>query len=242
MAFMEPNVFIFIPAYNAAATLPDVIGRIPQSLWPRLSVTVIDDGSSDDTSGIVLNLINEYPSLKLEKLEVNGGYGGAVKRGLTLAGKSGADFAVCVHADGQYPPEKVPEFIDYMIMSKTGILQGSRHKGGGALKGGMPFYKYIAGKALSWLENRTFKLQMTDYHSGFMFYSRQALDSIQFQKLSGSFDFDLEVIASACSKGLKVEELAIPTRYADEKSYLNPITYGLRVLGVLIRYRLGVYK
>jgi len=103
-------------------------------------------------------------------------------------------------------------------------------------------YKFVAGKALGWLENRVFGLDLTDYHSGFLFYSRRALNAIPFHRLSSSFDFDLEMIASAQQCGLRIGELGIPTHYGDEKSYLNPITYGLRVLRVLFKYKTGQYK
>ena len=121
-------------------------------------------------------------------------------------------------------------------------LQGSRHKDDTALAGGMPKYKWLSGKILTWMENRTFGLRMTDYHSGFLVYSRRAASTIPFDQLSTYFDFDLEVIASARARGLMVDELGIPTRYADEDSHLNPIWYGLRCLRVMIRYRMGRYR
>jgi hypothetical protein len=121
------------------------------------------------------------------------------------------------------------------------LLQGSRHKLGTARDGGMPLYKIVAGQALTWLENRCFGLALTDYHSGFLVYSRRALLTIPFTDLSSYFDFDLEVIASAVALGLEVDELGIPTRYAGEKSHLQPIRYGYRVLMVLYRYQLGRY-
>ena len=106
----------------------------------------------------------------------------------------------------------------------------------------MPVYKIVAGKALTWMENLCFGLAMTDYHSGFLMYSRKALRTIPFERLSGYFDFDLEVIATARARGLHISELGIPTRYADEKSHLNPVLYGLRTLRVMVRYRLGRYS
>ena len=107
---------------------------------------------------------------------------------------------------------------------------------------GMPLYKFVAGKLLVWLENKAFGLEMTDYHSGFLLYSRRAIETIPFERLSSYFDFDLEVIACAQARGLKVAELGILTRYADELSHLNPIWCGVRCLLVLLRYRLGRYR
>ena len=105
----------------------------------------------------------------------------------------------------------------------------------------MPFYKYVAGKALTWMENRCFGLQLTDYHSGYLLYSRKALQSIPFEKLSGYFDFDLEVIATARALGLRIAEVGIPTRYGEEKSHLSPVRYGLRALRVMAKFRMGRY-
>jgi glycosyltransferase involved in cell wall biosynthesis len=238
----RPALSIFIPAYNAAATLPEVIARIPKDLWADIgAVTVVNDGSKDDTAGTVMRMMAQYPKLKLHSFHENRGYGQAVRRGLGLCRETGSEYCVCLHADGQYPPEKLVQFLEHMQRHRVDVLQGSRHLQGTARVGGMPIYKIIAGRLLTWMENLCFGLHMTDYHSGFLIYSRKALRSIPFEKLSGYFDFDLEVIASARAAGLHISELGIPTRYAGEKSYLNPVKYGFRVLGVMIRYKLGKY-
>jgi glycosyltransferase involved in cell wall biosynthesis len=238
----RPALSVFIPAYNAAATLPEVIARIPKDLWADIgAVTVINDGSKDDTAGTVMRMMAQYPKLKLHSFHENHGYGQAVRRGLGLCRETGSEFCACLHADGQYPPEKLVQFLEHMQRHRVDVLQGSRHLHGTARAGGMPIYKIIAGKILTGMENLCFGLHMTDYHSGFLMYSHKALRSIPFERLSGYFDFDLEVIASARAAGLHISELGIPTRYADEKSYLNPIRYGFRVLRVMIRYKLGKY-
>lgn len=240
---IESTLGIFIPAYNAASTLPEVIERIPKDLWADIgTVTVIDDGSTDDTAETVLRLAKKYPKLKLHRFEKNRGYGQAVRRGLGFCRESGCEYSVCLHADGQYPPEKLVHFLDHMQRHRVDILQGSRHKDGTARKGGMPRYKIVAGKTLTWMENLCFGLDMTDYHSGFLMYSKRALRSIPFERLSAYFDFDLEVIATARALGLRISEVGIPTRYAGEKSHLNPIRYGFRTLRVMARYRMGRYS
>jgi glycosyltransferase involved in cell wall biosynthesis len=237
-----PALGIFIPAYNAAATLPAVIDRIPKDLWADIgTVTVINDGSRDETAAVVERLCARYPKLRLHSFERNQGYGMAVRRGLGFCRESGCEYSACLHADGQYPPERLVQFLAHMQRRRLDVLQGSRHKEGTARAGGMPRYKIAAGKALTWMENLCFGLDLTDYHSGFLMYSRRALRSIPFERLSLYFDFDLEVIASARALGLRIDELAIPTRYADEKSYLNPVRYGFRVLRVMARYKLGKY-
>jgi len=238
------SVAIFIPSYNAAKTLPDVIERIPDRLWADIeAVFVINDGSADDTDEVVGRLTERWPKLRLVSRQPNRGYGAAVREGLRCcAEQTQADYVACLHADGQYPPEQIRSFMEFMESKGVDVCQGSRHKAGTALEGGMPKYKWLAGVILTWLENKTFGLQMTDYHSGFLLYSRKAAVSIPFEELSHYFDFDLEVIAAARARGLKVDELGIPTRYADEESHLNPIWYGLRCLRVMLRYRLGRYR
>ena len=238
-----PSCAIFVPAYNAARTIGSVIERIPAELWPAVvAAIVIDDGSGDGTGDAVARLQARFPKVRLAAHPENRGYGAAVRTGLQLGRATGADYVVCLHADGQYPPEKLPAFIGHMAANGIDVLQGSRHLDGGARTGGMPAYKIIAGKVLTWMENRAFDLRMTDYHSGFLLYSRRAVETIPFDRLSHYFEFDLEVIACARARGLRVAELGIPTRYAGEESHLNPVRYGLRCLRVMLRYRMGRYR
>jgi glycosyltransferase involved in cell wall biosynthesis len=236
-------VCLFIPAYNAQHTLADVIARIQSADWQIIRrVFIVNDGSTDSTMARGSELSATNPKVTLISFPANKGYGAAVKQGIESCKSLNPDFCVCLHADGQYPPEKIGEFISFMKDNSVDVLQGSRHRDGTALDGNMPFYKFALGKIIVQLENTIFGLRMTDYHSGYLFYSRRALSEIPFERLSSSFDFDLEVIASARARNLKIEELAIPTHYGQETSYLNPITYGLRVLRVLLRYARGFYR
>jgi glycosyltransferase involved in cell wall biosynthesis len=237
-----PAVSLFIPAYNAASTVEEVITRIPGDLWQTVrNVWIIDDGSTDGTAAIIDELSAIHPNIQQVHLTRNKGYGNAVRIGLYLCRNDGCDFAACVHADGQYPPESVLPFVQAMIEKRIDLMQGSRIASGAALRGGMPLYKYVAGRILTAMENRVFGIRLTDYHSGFLVYSRKALDLLPFHRLSASFDFDIEVIASGRVAGMAVAEMPIPARYAGERSYLNPVTYGLRVLWVLMKYKTGWY-
>jgi glycosyltransferase involved in cell wall biosynthesis len=240
---MPGEVSLFIPSYNAAATLGDVVDRIPEGLWDSIRrVYMIDDGSKDATLRVMEGITARYHKCVAVVHDGNRGYGGTVKHGLALCKDDGCRFAVCLHADGQYPPESIGEFVAKMKKEHVDLLQGSRIASGTALSGGMPLYKYIAGRLLTAIENSVFGLALSDYHSGFLVYGHRVLAHILFENLSGSFDFDLEVIAATRAAGLSVGELPIPTRYAGEKSYLNPVIYGLRVLRVVARYGAGRYR
>jgi glycosyltransferase involved in cell wall biosynthesis len=231
-----------MPAYNAARYLPGVLNRFPADLWAQVEhVWIINDGSRDDTKKVVEQLCGGNDKIKAVHFSWNRGYGKTVREGLFRCKEDKCDFAVCIHADGQYPPEVIPQFIEKMGSSDIDILQGSRIASGTALSGGMPVYKYIANRLMTFFENAVFNLSMSDYHSGMLMYSRKALDTLQFDRLSSHFDFDLEVIALGHARGLRIAELPIPTRYAGEVSYLNPITYGIRVLGVMVKYLTGKY-
>ena len=230
---------VLIPAYNAGQTLAGVLARMPAA--PE-RIVVVNDGSRDDTSALAHRLAADDPRLRVIDLERNLGYGGAVKRGLCALLEAGVEVAACVHADGQYAPEELPAMQAALEERGLDILQGSRLASGTALSGGMPLYKYVAGRALTALENRVLGLEMTDYHSGYLLFSRRALEQIDYARLSDSFDFDLEMIAAARALGLSVGERPIPTHYGDEVSHLNPLTYGLRVLGVMLRFVSGRYR
>ena len=238
------RVGVVIPAYNAEHTLAGVLARIPVTL--RLThVCIVNDGSTDATGRVARELAgrpdDRWQQLEPLDLARNRGYGGAVKHGLLVARRAGMDVVCCLHADGQYAPEELPAMIATLADRGLDLLQGSRIASGTALSGGMPLYKYIAGRALTALENRVLGLEMTDYHSGYMVYGPRALESLPLERLSDGFDFDLEVIATARAHGLRIGERAVPTHYGDEVSHLAPVRYGLRVLGVMLNYRAGLY-
>lgn len=237
---LPPRTFVVIPAYQAAATLRDTIGRLPSAAWDHLErVLVVDDGSRDGTGDLARSLAQHQPRIEVVTHPTNLGYGPTVRRGLQEAMASCCEVAAVLHADGQYPPERILEFASLCRDRGLSLLQGSRHLSGGARRGGMPLYKILAGRMLVALENRTFGLDLTDYHSGFLFHHRRALDRLPYDALGDSFDFDLQAIACAAAAGLSIGEEAIATRYADEISHLRPIPYGLRVLRVLHLYRTG---
>jgi glycosyltransferase involved in cell wall biosynthesis len=232
---------VVIPAYNAARHIDAVLERVGLLVSSGLErVVVVDDGSTDDTARRVERHAPAAFRLELLRRPKNGGYGAAMKQGLGAAAADGPDVVACIHADGQYAPEALPSLLRELSARGLDLLQGSRIASGQALQGGMPLYKYVGNAVLNRIENRTLELSLTDYHSGYLVYGPRAL-RLPLARLSDSFDFDLEVIASARAHGLAVGEAAVPTHYGDEISHLNPFTYGLRVLRVLWNYRRGRY-
>lgn len=244
---MIPDYFIFVPAYNVSQTLADVLERIPSAVMERAEVLVIDDGSKDDTRGAYETFVGAVSNTKyaahLEymRFEFNRGYGAVVKKGISEGLRCGAKYIACLHGDGQYPAEQLGEFFAYLEsarnqpeasnQSEIALVQGSRHAiAGGAKAGNMPLYKRLGGAFLTALENVAFRQKLTDRHSGFIVYNAEFLKTLDLQKLSPSFDIDLEIISIADARGCWLAELPIPTRYAGEKSNLNVVTYGLRVL------------
>jgi glycosyltransferase involved in cell wall biosynthesis len=236
------SLAVVVPAYNAEAHLAAVIERIEGTRLPELSsIVVVNDGSADGSSALVRALCARNSRIELIDRPRNGGYGAAMKDGLERARERGHSTVACIHADGQYSPEVLPGLLEALAAQGLDLLQGSRVASGTALSGGMPLYKFVGNALLNRLENYTFGLGLSDYHSGYLVYGARALATLPFRSLSDSFDFDLEVIASARARGLRVAEAPIPTHYGDEISYLNPVTYGLRVLRVLSNFRRGVY-
>ena len=239
---MPDSLLIAIPAYNAERTVERLVARLPREFpGQAIGYAAVDDGSTDGTLRALERVQSTLPSLAILRHPENRGYGGAVKTLLSHALETGADIAAIVHADGQYAPEKLPELLAPLRRGDADLVQGSRMLGGGALAGGMPFYKYAANRVLTAIENRAFGMRLAEFHSGYMVYSRRALEAIPFGRLSDSFDFDLEMLVCARILGLRIAEVAIPTRYADEVSHLKPVSYGLDVLAVVRRYRRGEY-
>jgi glycosyltransferase involved in cell wall biosynthesis len=239
---MIGDVLVLMPAYNAGATIERVFDRIPEVARRRISrYVVVNDGSTDDTGAALARLAGQFPALVVLNHERNLGYGEAEKTLLRYALASRAGASVLLHADGQYSPEKIPEILERFDSDRADLVQGSRMLNGGALRGGMPLYKFFANKMLTAIENRAFGMRMAEYHSGYMAYSRKAIETIPWEQLSNSFDFDLEMIVLANVRGLRIEEVPIPTIYNGEKSHLNPIKYGFDVLSVVRRYRRGKY-
>jgi glycosyltransferase involved in cell wall biosynthesis len=239
---MVRHVFVIMPAYNAGRTIERVFARIPPAARERIErYVVVNDGSGDDTEAALGRLLRSFPGLVILRHPVNRGYGAAEKTLLDYALAEGAEIAILLHADGQYSPEKIPDLLAPFDRDEADLVQGSRMAAPGALRGGMPLYKFVANKALTTLANWAFGMRLSEYYSGYMVYHRRALLAIPYRKLGDSFHFDLQMLVMARVKGLRIQQVPIPTIYAGEVSHLSPIKYGFDVLSVIADFRAGKY-
>ena len=235
------RIVVVMPAYNAGKTIEKVFKRIPRKVLDNIyRIIVVNDGSKDNTLQVVKNLKKKYNLDLLDHVK-NKGYGRAQKTGFRHALKLGADIAVLLHSDGQYAPEVMDKLLEPLEAGKADVVQGSRILGGKSLQGGMPLYKYFGNRVLTFMENIAYGMNMAEYHSGYMLYSKKALQVIPFEKLSDKFHFDGEMLIVAKKKKLRIKEVPIPTRYASEKSYLNPVTYGFEVFKTILNFWRGKY-
>lgn len=239
---MTKRTFVVIPAYQAGKTIGEVFARLPRELQDgTCRIVVVNDGSSDDTGSIARAIAAGRDDTTVIEHESNRGYAQTQKTGFQHALARGADVVALLHADGQYPPEELPRLLEPLVRDEADLVQGSRMLAGGALRGGMPLYKFVANRALTTLENYAYGLDMAEYHSGYMLYARRTLEAIPFTRLSDTFHFDGEMILMAAKRGLRIVQLPIPTRYAGETSHLKPIRYGLDVLRIIWQNARGGY-
>lgn len=225
---------IVMPAYNTAHTLEATYNDIPKEGIDE--ILLVDDGSIDNTATLAENL-----GLTVVRHKENKGYGAAQKTGYREALNRGADIIVMVHSDHQYDPTLTPKFIEPILTGKADAVTGSRMLNGGALKGGMPLWKYIPNRVLTRLENIIFNTNLTDYHNGFRAYSRTVLEQVNLEKLSNKFDFDTDIIIQVAIRDFKITEIGHSTRYRNENSqmsFIKGIEYGLKILFTITKFKL----
>lgn len=235
---MKPKVVVVMPAYNAEKTLKKTYDDIPMSCVDE--VILGDDCSRDETIEIARSL-----GIKVLKTPNNLGYGGNQKMLYDEALKAEASVVVMLHPDWQYDATKIPQIIEPILKNEKDIMLGSRVLSGGAgtLAGGMPIWKYISNVFLTLCENLTFGLGLSEYHTGFRAYSRDALQKIAFNKNSNDFVFDTEILACAARIGLRIGEISVPCRYFKEASSVNfirSLIYGFQTLWVCVKYILRI--
>lgn len=227
------KVVVVLPAYNAALTLEKTYQEIDRTIVDE--VILVDDASKDDTVKVA-KAIGISHIISHEK---NKGYGGNQKSCYRKALETGGDIIVMLHPDYQYTPALISPMVSLIANKVYPVVLGSRILGNGALKGGMPFYKYIFNRFLTATQNLLMWQKLSEYHTGYRAYHKDVLLSIPFENNSDDFIFDNEMLAQIFYKGFEIAEITCPTKYFDEASSINfsrSMKYGLGVLRVSFQY------
>jgi len=227
------KVVAVLPAYNAERTLKQTYKEIPFDLVDAVILT--DDHSNDQT----VEVAKEIGIQHIIVHDQNKGYGANQKSCYTKALDLGADIIIMLHPDYQYTPKLIPSMVYLIANDVYDVVLGSRILGKGALRGGMPIYKYIANRFLTLFQNILMGQKLSEYHTGYRCFSAEAIRSIPYMRNSDDFIFDNQMLAQLCYKDWRMGEVSCPTKYFAEASSINfkrSMTYGLGVLNVSIRY------
>ena len=237
----SPRLLVFVVAYEAESTLSRVLERIPASIWALdTEVLVIDDSSRDRTFEVGLLSADKvgHPVTVLYNAR-NQGYGGNQKLGYAYAIRHGFDFVVLLHGDGQYAPESIPDLLKPLLDGSADAVFGSRMLvPGAARRGGMPLYKFVGNRILTWLQNRMLGARLSEFHSGFRAYRVSALAALPFERNSNVFHFDTEIIIQFLMAGFRVAEVPIPTYYGEEICRVDGLKYAKDVVAATVGSRL----
>ena len=229
------RVLVVLPAYNAEKTLAATYAEIPHDIVD--DIVLVDDGSSDGTLEVATRLGIRH----VIEHDVNVGYGGNQKTCYRAALRLGADIIVMLHPDYQYTPKLVRAMCSVLAEGVYDIVLGSRILGNGALRGGMPLYKYVANRALTLFENLVIDQKLSEYHTGFRAYTRRVLETIPFEQNSDDFVFDNQLLVQAHYFGFGIAELTCPTKYFPEASsigFARSLRYGIGCCSTALEYRL----
>lgn len=235
------SVTVVMPAFRAGKTLEMTWRALPMDVVDR--VLVVDDASDDDTVAEARRL-----GLELRLHPRNRGYGGNQKTCYATALEGDADIVVMVHPDYQYDPRLVTAMAAMIASGVYDMVIGSRILGGGALRGGMPLWKYIANRVLTATQNLLLGAKLSEYHTGYRAYSRKLLNTVKWQENSDDFVFDNEFLSQVLVGGWRVGEISVPTKYFPEASsinFLRSVGYGLGVLRISLfgaLARSGIYR
>jgi glycosyltransferase involved in cell wall biosynthesis len=233
MMILDKKLVVVMPAYNAEKTLRQTYAELPHEYVD--DVIIVDDASGDSTAEIAKEL-----GVKTIVHSRNRGYGANQKTCYREALRLRADIVVMVHPDYQYSPRLVTAMASMIISGHYDVVLGSRILGGGALKGGMPLYKYISNRFLTLTENLLLGAKLSEYHTGFRAFTREVLETLSLEENSDDFVFDNEMLAQAIYHGFKIGEISCPTRYFEDASSINfvrSVKYGLSVVATSIKYR-----
>ena len=238
---MKKKIAIYIPAYNASRTIAQVLDRIPEEVKKEVvEIFVVDNASSDDTYMTVMDYKrrNGMDNLHIIKNERNLGYGGSQKFAYDYAIKKGFDIIVMLHGDAQYAPEFLPKILEPIRRGEADMVFGSRMSEN-PLKGGMPIWKFIGNRLLTWFENLVLGTQLSEFHSGYRAYNCRVLEKIPFHRCSDNYYFDTEIIVQAHIAGLRISETPIPTHYGGRSmspSHSELLDYSIHIVISMLAY------
>jgi glycosyltransferase involved in cell wall biosynthesis len=233
------KVVVVLPAYNAAKTLEQTYSEIPHDIVDE--VVLVDDQSNDNT----IDIAKQIGITHVISHKHNMGYGANQKTCYRYALHINADIVVLLHPDYQYTPRLIPTLVTLISSGLYHVVLGSRILGGGALRGGMPRYKYVANRFLTAIENFLIGQKLSEYHTGFRAYACGVLEDINFEANSDDFLFDNQVISQIFMAGYQIAEVTCPTKYFEGASSINfgrSIRYGMGVLGVSLMHWINQRK
>lgn len=240
--YKNKKVIVVLPAYKASKTLERTLKEVPFPLVDEL--ILCDDASPDNTVEVAKKLGIKH----IIEHQTNKGYGGNQKSLYNKALELGGDIIIMLHPDYQYTPKLIPSMANIIGENLYPVALGSRILGKGALKGGMPLYKYIANRFLTFFQNVLISYKLSEYHTGYRAFSKEVLEGINFNENDDDFIFDNEMLSQIIYKGFDIGEVTCPTKYFDEASSINlsrSIKYGLGVMKVSLVHRLckwGIMK
>ncbi|MEW6469957.1 MAG: glycosyltransferase family 2 protein [Bacteroidota bacterium] len=228
------KLVIVLPAYNAELTLKQTYDEIPFNIVD--DVVLVDDMSRDKTSELARAIGIKH----VIRHERNKGYGGNQKTCYDKALELNADIVIMLHPDYQYTPKLIPAMAEIISSGLYPVVLGSRILGKGALKGGMPLYKYVFNRMLTFTQNILVNQKLSEYHTGYRAFSREVLQEINYHANSDDFVFDNQMLSQIIYAGFEIAEVTCPTKYFKEASSINftrSMKYGLGCLGVSLRHR-----
>ncbi|MDQ3546616.1 MAG: glycosyltransferase family 2 protein [Verrucomicrobiota bacterium] len=229
------KIVVVMPAYNAARTLRQTYEEVmAHGIVDR--VILVDDASKDETAAMARTL----PNVQVEVHPQNRGYGANQKTCYRLALAAGADVVIMIHPDYQYTPALIPAMASLVTCGLYPCVLGSRILGGGALRGGMPWWKYVSNRSLTLIENLLLGAKLSEYHTGYRAFSRVLLEQLPLEKNSDDFIFDNQILAQVIALGYPIGEVSCPTKYFPEASSIGfaaSVRYGLGCLATAAKSR-----
>src|SRR5258708_38727634 len=233
----DKKVVVVMPAYNAARTLRQTDGEVRDQQLVD-TIILVDDGSKDDTVAVARSL----EGVQVHVHDKNKGYGGNQKTCYRLALEAGDDIVIMIHPDYQYTPKLIPAMVSIIGNGLHPCVLGSRILGGYSLRGGMPVWKYVANRFLTFAENVLLGAKLSEYHTGYRAFSRELLETLHLADNSDDFVFDNQMLAQIFWHGFTIGEVSCPTKYFKEASSINfrrSCKYGFGCLWVGTQFRLA---